>query len=129
MSETKQFPIENILTAMHGRLLCDMGGVYEILNWLTGESLMTHQLPRASRESEGWLAEQFPDLAAVDVYAPKITDEADVVAYIASLAAEYGTHRDVAPLPPEDHTVIDPLSELRMMRPDAPIIVVNGETS
>lgn len=41
MSETKRFTVAQVLTVMHDRMLCDMGGVYEILNWLTGDDLMT----------------------------------------------------------------------------------------
>lgn len=41
-----------------------MGGVYEILNYLTGDNLFTHQLPRAGREEEPWLRTLFPRLMA-----------------------------------------------------------------
>lgn len=122
MSTTQTFAIGPILSAMHGRLLCEIGGVYEILNWMTGESLMTHQLPRACRESEPWLKEQFPDLAALDVYEPVINSAEDCAAYLASLPG--APVRDVMPLRPEDHTSIDPLAEIRMMRPDMPIVAI-----
>lgn len=124
-TKTKRFTTGQILSAMHGRLLCEIGELYEILNWMTGESLMTHQLPRASREAEPSLREQFPDLAALDVYEPEISNEADVVAYLASLPGD--SERDVAPLAPEDHTVIDPLAEIKMMRPDMPILAIGAD--
>lgn len=73
------------------------------------------------------LREWFPDLAAIDVNEPTITTFADVEAYMARLAPEYGTHRDVPRLAAEDHTSIDPLAELRMMRPDAHIVVVDAD--
>lgn len=49
--ETKSFHIGDVLSAMTGTLVSPrhIGGVYDVLNWMTGESLMTHQLPRASR--------------------------------------------------------------------------------
>jgi hypothetical protein len=126
--ETKQFSVAQILTITHGRLLCHIGGVYEILNWLTGESLMTHQLPRASRESEDWLRQQFPDLVEIDVESVSIAGQEDVDTFLASLADQYGTFREVTPLPPGDHTSIDPISELKMMRPDMPIITLDPAT-
>jgi hypothetical protein len=40
------------------------------------------------------------------------------------MVAEHGETREVAPLDPVDHTRIDPLTELAMMRPDAEVITV-----
>lgn len=137
MSETKQFGIGAILTITGEALMCDIGDVYKILGWLTGEEgLMTHQLPRASRESEGFLREQFPDLAAVEI--PVWTEipgwsamggeekRTSIEAWLTDLGTKVGPTRDVPRLPAEDHTHIDPLTELQMLRPDAPVIVVNA---
>ena len=123
MSETKDFHIGTILSITTGRLLSldHIGGVYDILGWMTGEDLMTHQLPRASRECEAFLISQHPDLV-IDV--PTITSEADLIAFLGSLYPTLGEFRPVEPLPTEDHTHIDPIAEIRMMRPDAQIIVV-----
>lgn len=132
MSETKTFGIGAILSITDGAMMCDLGEVYGILGWLTGESLMTHQLPRASRESEGFLREQFPDLAAVK--APEWGEtpgwdamsneqkQGCITAWLDGLGL--GATREVPHLPAEDHTYIDPLAELKMMKPDAEIIVV-----
>lgn len=116
------FATGEVLTVVTGRLLCDMGRLYAILNHLSGESLMTHQLPRASREAEPILRERFPDLAAIDI--PHLDGKEAYEAWLAGIEAEYGATREVEPLAPEDHTSIDPISELRMMRPDAEILVV-----
>lgn len=128
-TETKTFTLGQVLTITHGRMLCPVGDIYNILNWMTGESLMTHQLPRASRESEDFLRQQFPELDTIDVESATITNEAEGRALLESLAPQYGTHRDVLPLAAEDHTVIDPLEELRMMRPEAEIITVHHDKS
>ncbi|WP_445080300.1 DUF7736 domain-containing protein [Brevibacillus laterosporus] len=47
----KSFHISDILSVTTGKLLSTrrMDGVYDILNHMTGESLLTHQLPRAIR--------------------------------------------------------------------------------
>lgn len=60
----KQFHISDVLSVTTGRLVSSrhMEGVYDILNFLTGDNLFTHQLPRASRECEPWLRTQFPKL-------------------------------------------------------------------
>ncbi len=62
----KLFPVATVLTVTTGRLLCEMGSVYEILNFMTGDDLFTHQLPRASKECEPWIAAQYPTLMGND---------------------------------------------------------------
>lgn len=60
------FHISDVLSITTGRLVSrrHMDGLYDILNFLTGDSLFTHQLPRAMRECEPWLRVQFPKLMA-----------------------------------------------------------------
>lgn len=129
LNASKKFHIGDVLSAMTGSLVSPegIGGVYKILGHLTGEpSIMTHQLPRACREAEPSLRQQFPDLAAIPI--PDPWPEGDpqtvVMDWLAEQVEKYGSHRWVEPLAAEDHTRIDPIEELRMMRPDAEIIVV-----
>ena len=123
--ETKSFHIGTVLTITSGKLVSPdhIGGVYEICDWMTGDANMTHQLPRVSREIEGPLREQHPDLAAVDVPAGLDSWE-KVNAYLESLYATFGERVEVAPLNADDHTSIDPIAEIKMIRPDAKIITI-----
>lgn len=127
-SDTKSFHIGTILSAMTGRLVSPdhIGGVYEILGWMVDEPLMTHQLPRVSRECEPFLRDVFPDLAAIDVNAATITCEAECATWLASLEPTYGTHRDVPRLPADEHTAINPIAELKLHHPDVPIVIVDA---
>jgi hypothetical protein len=129
---SKAFHLGDILTVTTGGRLVSprhMEGVYDILNWMTGESLMTHQLPRALRECEGPLLAQHPDLAGVSV--PEVfgdgtreSAELAVDAWLAEQVAVYGEMREVEPLNPDDHTHIDPLTEIAIVAPQAEVIVV-----
>lgn len=123
--KTVEFHLGDILSITTGRLvsLSHMGGIYALLNHMTGDNLMTHQLPRASRECRPALLAQFPDLAAIE--APEFTDEAHVWWWLAEQVEDHGETREVAPLPAGDHTRIDPLTELRMIRPDMPVIAID----
>ena len=130
--ETKSFHIGDVLSAMTGTLVSPryIGGVYDVLNWMTGESLVTHQLPRASRECEGTLREAFPDLAAIKFPDWSRVPDADkerviVREWLASQVATHGETREVPRLSEQDHTRIDPIAEFKMMRPDAEIITVD----
>lgn len=125
MTEARSFHLGDILSATTGRLVSPrhVDGVYDILGFMTGESLMTHQLPRASDECRPSLLEQHPALAAVEV--PESFDGKEhVFEWLDQQVAKYGEYLDVRPLNPEDHTSIDPISELQMMRPGMPIVVV-----
>lgn len=126
MTETKTFHVGYVLTAMTGILVSPrhVEGVYDILNWLSGEeSLMTHQLPRVSREAEPFLRQLFPDLA--DIKIPKFSGSKDqVLAWLDRIVAQYGETREVPRMSPEDHTHIDPIAEIKMIRPDLPIIAI-----
>ncbi len=63
----KSFHLGDILSITTGRLvsLRHIDGVYDILNFMTGDNLFTHQLPRASRECAPELKKQFPALAEI----------------------------------------------------------------
>ncbi len=62
----KTFPLGVILTITTGVLLCDIGGVYGILNYMTGDNLFTHQLPRVGREMATEILAQHPQLGEVN---------------------------------------------------------------
>jgi hypothetical protein len=125
MTGTRAFHIGDILTITTGRLVAPdhMDGVYRILNWMTGDNRVTHQLPRACDECAPSLRRQFPDLAAVEV-PEDLTGEDAVAAWLETQVAVHGDVRQVAPLDAADHTHMDPLAELRQLRPDMPVTVV-----
>ena len=122
MTETKTFHVGDILTVTTGKLVSPrhMDGVYDILNWMTGDNLFTHQLPRASDECAPSLRAQHPDLGAVA--APEFAAEEAVWTWLAEQVAAYGETREVAPLHEDEHTRIDPLTEIRMVAPHAEVI-------
>ena len=122
-STTRDFHIGDILSVTTECLVSpSLNGVYDILNWMTGDNLFTHQLPRAALECAGPLLAQHPDLAAVVV--PADLDKDTWRAWMDEQVATFGETRPVAPLAAAEHTRIHPLQELRMMAPDVPIIPV-----
>lgn len=131
MSETREFHISSVISAATGIHVAieGVGAFYEILGFMTGSNPMTHQLPRLSRECEPSLRAQHPELTAEPI--PDIELMADVEEWLATLYPKYGEKVAVQSLEPEEHTDIDPFSELKMMRPDVPIIAVdlNGDTA
>lgn len=120
---TKTFPLGTVLSITTGYLLAPngIGNVYEILNWMTGDNLYTHQLPRVSRECKPFLLRQFPQLASVD--ASGVTPE-NFQARMAEWVKLHGNEFAVEKLPPGEHYEIDPLSELaEKVHPDKIMVV------
>ena len=126
---TRTFHLGDVLSITTGALVSPrhMDGVYDILNWMTGDSLFTNQLPRAMDECQGPLLAQHPDLAAIvlpDCGNSRAEAKANVERWLAEQVAVYGETREVTPLDPADHTQMDPFTELRKMAPHAEIITV-----
>lgn len=125
---THSFHLGDVLTITTGALVSPrhVDGIYDILNFMTGDNLFTHQLPRAMDECQPHLLAQHPDLA--DVTIPDWSGAADVKeaveAWLAQQVQAFGEYRDVAPLAAGDHTVINPFDELAMMRPDMKVVGV-----
>jgi len=122
---TRKFHLGDVLSVTTGRLVSPrhMDAVYDLLNFMTGDNLFTHQLPRACDECAPALLEQHPDLKAVEVPA-EFRDTAHVGEWLAEQVVRCGEYRMVAPLAEGDHTRIDPLTELSMMGPDKPVVAV-----
>lgn len=124
MTETREFHIGDVITVTTGLLVAPrhIDAIYDLCNFMTGESLMTHQLPRASRECEPTLREQHPDLCSE--IAPPISSWEEAEAWLSTLYPKYGEMVTVRPLDSEDHTRIDPISEIKLRYPELPMIVV-----
>lgn len=121
--EPKLFQLGDILSITTGKLVSKrhMDGVYDILNFMTGDNLFTHQLGRASNECRSALLEQHPQLAAVT--GDEVTPE-NFKAWIEAQCAEFGDELMVQPLPEHAHEFIDPMSELaEKVHPDRIVTV------
>lgn len=110
-AESKQFHLGDILSITTGRLVSPrhMEGVYDILNFMTGDNLFTHQLGRASNECRPHLLAQHPKLALVT--GDDVTPE-NHQRWLAVMVETLGEYLEVSPLPEHAHEFIDPMSEL-----------------
>jgi hypothetical protein len=120
---TKEFPADAVLTVVTGRLLCDIGLVYEVLNFMSGESLFTHQLPRVSREATPVILATKPELQAAIDESEQVTAD-NWHEWLATWKARYGETIAVPKLTIAEHERIDPLSELaEKVSPDRIVVV------
>jgi hypothetical protein len=102
------FTTGEIISAVTGRLCCPIDGVYRALNYLTGDSLFTHQLPRAGRACEEWVRKQHPWLDELDVEA--CTRET-WKAWLNDAIGKYGEVFVLEPLPAGQWQSRDPIEE------------------
>ncbi len=123
-SERKAFPIADVLSVVTGRLLVeDIGRVYGILNWMTGESLFTHQLPRVGREAEPAILAAHPELAEAVAEAEAVTPESWRT-WLATWTERYGAELTIPKLTADQHERIGPVPELaETVHPDNIIVV------
>jgi hypothetical protein len=123
----KTFSLGAILSVTTGILLCDFGEVHELLDHMTGDALFTYQLPRAARECEGPLRDQFPQLEGIEVPVSLPSPEL-YVQWVETLHERYGEQHEVQPMRPGEHTVINPFDELAMNYAHVEIIPVVADT-
>jgi hypothetical protein len=108
---TQDYDLGDILTVTTGRLISERGmkGVYDILNYMTGQSLFTHQLPRASKIAGPDILRQHPQLAAVELGEVNAENWREK---LQALVAEYGQTLPITPLPTGAYAPADPIAEL-----------------
>jgi hypothetical protein len=135
--KSKAFHIGDILSISTGYLVSPrhMEGVYDILNFMTGDTLFTHQLPRAANECRPWLARQHPQLesandwaaaamATIPEDAPPAARKVIIDSFIAAAVERFGETLLIEPIPADDHERKDALTELRELMPNAQVIPV-----
>jgi hypothetical protein len=122
--ETRDFPTLDVLTTITGHMVVnDIGAVYAVLNWATGESVYTHQLPRIGRELRPVVVALHPELAAAVSESDQVNPD-NWRAFADLWLDRYGPTISVPKLTAEQHERIDPLSELaEKVRPDKIIVV------
>lgn len=123
MSDTKSFHISDLLSITTEILLSreHIGGVYKILGHMTGDDLMTHQLPLACDAMQPELLIQHPWLKGLTPPADSTVDEK--LAWVDEQARVHGEMHDVegARRAWGDH---DPMADFHNQWPDKPVVAV-----
>lgn len=105
------WPLADVLTVETGQLICSMEELCEFLNWMTGDDLYTHQLPRATdvcrpflEEKIGWLK----DCVSIEI-------DKDNYQKVFELASKHGEYVMVPRLPEGAWEHKNPIAELAEM--------------
>ena len=112
--EAKSFHIGDIISITSGQLvpLDHTGRVSKLLDWMTGDELMTHQRPRVCEECALTLIAAFPDLDKITV--PAVTSMAVIETWFDQLSRDgVSMRRDVPKVAGDAHARIDAILELQ----------------
>jgi hypothetical protein len=112
------FATADVLSVGTSFLFGKIGGVYKILNFLTGQDLYTHQLPRAVRETQDGLLAQVPwlkspqFLTSLDSFAALPEDErrATFSSFVGMISGRFGARHFLRPCSARCRR-IDPITE------------------
>lgn len=120
---TETYHLGDLLSVTTDRLLSPdhIHGVARLLTHMTGDTLMTHQLPLASDAMVPELLAQFPWLA--DVKPPRGADSTDLIAWLSRAVSVHGEHHVVQPAPHAwgDH---DPMRDYHNQYPGGTVLPV-----
>ncbi len=112
------FDLGTILSVTTPILLTNIENLYEILNYMTGDNLFTHQLPRAANEMCPVILEQYPQLKDVDTTG---VNRENWKEFLDEMIVKYGSHLPISPCGLFSHKKIDPQEEM--------ISMLNGDES
>lgn len=126
MEESKEYGLDDILTITTSILLSSrhMDGVYDILGYMTGETLFTHQLPRAAEQCAPELLRQHPQLAAVKIDEDANLGKEGAEKFVAEQVKIFGEKLSVKPFA-TPNTPVNPIEELADMVGAEKIIVID----
>lgn len=108
---TKKFHVGDVLSITTGRVvsLRHIDGVYDILNFMTGDNIFTHQIPHALEECKPHLLEQLPQLKDAD--ASGVTPE-NWQNWLNEQVARFGEELTVHDIPEGWHEFCNPIKEM-----------------
>jgi hypothetical protein len=109
----RNFALGAVLSVAGGKLMCDIGMVYDILNFMTGDNLFTHQLPRAAEECRPSLLKQHPFLSEYLEKVEPTVSTVNVHEKLAECVSIWGSELAIDELSGAgDHEFKEPLQEL-----------------
>lgn len=123
MTDTRTFPTSDVLSVTTGVLLSQsIGAVYEVCGYILDDTLMTHQLPNASRACTPHLVALHPWLADLE---PPRGDIDALLLWLGEVEHEHGATLQVVPAVDPQWVRGNAIQDLvDLLRPGTPVIPV-----
>ena len=122
---SRAFHIGDLLSIVQDKFVCPDGiaGLEAVLSYMTGDSIMTHQMVLAADAVKPDVLAQHPWLKDVTV-PDSVKDEATGRAFLTLAAAEHGEWHELEPAPLSwgQH---DPMADFTNQYPNTPVIAVD----
>lgn len=112
---TQKFKLGAVLSVTTGYLLCEIGELYKILNFITKQDLYTHQLPRAAEYAKVHISIAYPGIEDTQVPDGLRTME-QVDQYLNNLLKDDFYQEEYELEPMESFPAKGPIEELLDMR-------------
>lgn len=111
---TKEFDIGDVLSVTTLKLVSSRGmdGVQDLLSFMAGYPVFTHQIPRIGPVCKTRLLEQFPQLNDIEDSSIPSGSKEDIFEWVAQQAEKYGRTFTVTTLAPDTCPMVDPVKEL-----------------
>jgi hypothetical protein len=125
MREAKRFHIGDIISAGAGVLVSPrlLEGVYDILSFMAGEPVFTHQIPRIGKEARVALLRQNPSLGRAFDETKDVTPD-NWRSWLDRWIERHGEYMLVIPMTEDEHEYREPVSELaEKMHPDKIVVL------
>lgn len=107
----KEFNLGAILNITTNRLFTNLEDVYEVLNYLTGDSVYTHQIPRVMPIAKAYILSLYPELTGVGDTV-EINSFDDAKAFISEQKKVFGNKLPLSPMGKTDgYSHVDPIEE------------------
>jgi hypothetical protein len=107
----KVFDLGAILNITTCRLLTNMDDIYEVLNYLTGDSIYTHQIPRVIKVARSYVLSLYPELNGIDNDVV-INSFEDAKIFIDEQKQVFGEKLPLMPMSKADgYSYVDPIIE------------------
>ncbi len=108
----RDFDLGAILNITTSRLFTNMDDVYEVLDYLTGDSIYTHQIPRVMDAAQPYVLSLHPELKGVGDNV-EINSFEDAKAFVDEQKKIFGEKLSLKPMSKTDgYSYVDPMEEV-----------------
>ncbi len=115
VKQTKEFDLGAILNISTSRLFTNMDDVYDVLNYLTGDEIYSHQIPRVMKTAKSYVLSLYPELEGIGVDVA-ISSFEDAKAFVDEQKKTFGEKLPLSPMSKADGYIpMDPIEEAEEM--------------